>query len=201
MDPITGSLISSFAAPVIGGLFGLGSNKSSNKAAAASAREANRFTKEMMTSRHQWEVADLKAAGLNPVLSAGGAPSMGHSAQAPVFSAGEDVAKGVSSALASKRLSAEMGVLRAQERKEQSQADLNDVIGAKTIQDRKSTMLENVYRELGLPQAAFNSAWFSSKEGQALESFGKGAKAVNPFLPSTSRSEFEGRTSSVIRKR
>lgn len=34
-------------------------------------------TKRMMQQRHQWEVSDLRKAGLNPILSAGGAPSMG----------------------------------------------------------------------------------------------------------------------------
>lgn len=34
-------------------------------------------TKRMMQKRHQWEVKDLRAAGLNPILSAGSAPSMG----------------------------------------------------------------------------------------------------------------------------
>lgn len=44
--------------------------------------DAQSFSREMMRNRHQWEVADLKAAGLNPILSAGSAPSMGSSPMA-----------------------------------------------------------------------------------------------------------------------
>lgn len=63
----------------IGGAF---STQDSQDFATSSAANANAFTKEQLQNRHQWEVADLKAAGLNPILSAlKGAPSIGGSAQ------------------------------------------------------------------------------------------------------------------------
>ncbi len=39
------------------------------------SNKARRFTREVMQNRHQWEVDDLRAAGLNPLFSAGAAPS------------------------------------------------------------------------------------------------------------------------------
>ena len=66
----------------VSGLFG-GAADDERDFAVASAQRANEFTREQLQNRHQWEVNDLRAAGLNPILSAmKGAPSIGGSAQA-----------------------------------------------------------------------------------------------------------------------
>jgi hypothetical protein len=57
-------------------------NSSTNKANSAQAAAANQFTEKQLKNRHQWEVEDLKKAGLNPIMSAGGTPSIGSSAMA-----------------------------------------------------------------------------------------------------------------------
>lgn len=60
-----------------------------------SAREAWKKQKEAIQNAHQWEVADLRKAGLNPILSATGGGSPGVNMPMPQTSVG----KGVSSAL------------------------------------------------------------------------------------------------------
>lgn len=51
---------------------------------AASAYFSWKHQKEAMKNRHQWEVEDMRKAGLNPILSAGGSGSPGN---APIIEA------------------------------------------------------------------------------------------------------------------
>lgn len=148
-DSITESFTGDGLLGAAAGLFG---SSSANEASAKAAERANAFTTRQMKNRHQWEVQDLRKAGLNPVLSAmNGAPSMGGAAQAQVFNPADAAAKGVQSALASKRLNAEIKNINqdtetkmAQEGVALSQRDVNN-------------MLASVYqtqRDQNLPSAA-----------------------------------------------
>jgi len=122
MDPVTGAIISEVGGSLLSGLFGSSSAKSQNKAAAREAEAARAFNREMMQSRHQWEVADLKAAGLNPILSAGGTPSMGSSPMAPVVPEGEHLANSAKSIGRAPIVAQELRNMRANERLLDAQA-------------------------------------------------------------------------------
>ncbi len=98
----------------IAGVASLIGGKQRNKAASAQALRQMDFQERMSSTAHQREVKDLRAAGLNPILSATGgrgASSPG-GAQAPV----QDVlTPAVSSALGARRLEQEIKNLRATE--------------------------------------------------------------------------------------
>jgi len=89
MDPIIGSALIGGVGNIIGGLFGASSAKAQNKAAASQAQNEMNFQERMSSTAHQREVADLKAAGLNPILSAHGGASTPGGAMAPVVNPSE----------------------------------------------------------------------------------------------------------------
>lgn len=120
-----GSLFSS-AAPIIGGALGYLGGQERNDAQARQADAANAFSAQQYASRYQTTVADMKAAGINPMLAYGSGPGQAPSGQqASVENAS---AAGVQASMAS----AQIGLLEAQAKAASAQA-------AKTIAETPTT--------------------------------------------------------------
>lgn len=105
-----GSAAGSFAGSVGSGLIGYFGQKKANEANINLARDQMAFQERMSNTAHQREVDDLRAAGLNPILSAGGGASTPSGASPVVQSELEGAS---ASAQALPRLMAELKSLNA----------------------------------------------------------------------------------------
>ncbi len=137
--------------------------------------------KRMMQKRHQWEVSDLRKAGLNPILSAGAAPSMA-GASGPTF---PDMQQQGTQAINRRQNKAERNRMRAQKRlmgfqgsAQQAQADL---YGQQALESQERGSLyatQNRMAGFGLARAELDAEIARSSVGRA----GAYAGAFAPIL-------------------
>jgi cell division protein FtsB len=159
--PILGGIVGGPAGAAVGaGIGGAFASQDSQDFSSAEAVASRAYTTEQLQNRHQWEVADLRKAGLNPILSAmKGAPSIGGSAQASSnANAAQDASSLLSSAiqaeqlkLNNEKLQAEIDLLNSQSSKAKAEA-------------RNTTNIGNISQNLGNLSSGFHGLTSSTSK-------------------------------------
>lgn len=180
-----GSAIFPFAA---GGVNSFGAY-SQNREAEEAAQKQMSFQDRMSSTAYQRTMADMKKAGLNPILAykQGGASSPGGASYQPVNVS----APGVNTALAARRQKEELKLMEAQmvktyedAHKAMSESHLNTQLRHNAAQQEKLLKHQTTSASAAAREAELRRHFYSLPEGKASVWIDKMFRSINPFSSS-----------------
>jgi len=211
-----GSALGAIGSSIIGGLFSARGASKQNQRAKEAAEEQMRFQREMYGSRYQMTMADMKKAGLNPILAyqsgVGGSPSgasyspvnVGAAGVSGAVGAGDALGGAISSAISARRHKQELLNMKEMAKKTAEEAKTtrsmgwrHDVEGA-LARERQATekaTQKNIREQTRALlydnyRRYLDYKFFETEAGKNIRRADIIGKALNPFA-SSARSLFK----------
>lgn len=168
-----------------------------NKAAKKAADTQMAFQRESAQNRYQWTMADMRKAGLNPLLAyqQGGGGTLGGSSYTPAnigAAAVQGAVGGASSALSTKRGKSEDALRDATVRNMFEMAKSNHWNAEKSYEETENMrvlreILKNdlVIRRAEASSAKHNEAFYNSKAGAIAKKIDLWGRSINPLSSPT----------------
>ena len=190
-------IFTGLAAGLVSGAVSAFGASRANKAAQAAASRQMEFQRESAQNSYQWAVADMKKAGINPMLAyqQGGAQALSGASYSPQNElAGGSAATNaaVNTALAVKKQRAEIKNITEDTRVKRTQGQLNDNLGANAVQNWNILREEVHTARAARTQANLEEKFFRSRAGVVVKNLDLIGRGVNPFA-TTARGITRGR--------